>query len=1349
MPFVTPPGSRPVFAEVKSNPPEGATPQATGNQPGTPPSPGAADAVQLILPGNSESETLAATYQTIRDIPGATDEARAAENELTEAVQRRNPANPTTEQQRRFIRALMNYTRVANRIYQASQSPKAPTDPSLRSSLTNLGVGMMRNVFTFTLPVGLSVYAGQLARQSGGDEANVRNMQSGVFAAAIGIISALMEPAGDALRANLKGNVSSILIAGKSAATEGVYKKIVGGLAESTVATAIYASARAGMLAHLAGGGPIADIGKAIGSAMAAALTAGGVMNLTREAALAGGAKATLRANGVSTAEDLPIVPHNRTLKNGIYMRSTDGFTDEGTTSQKIKKYIGSAIGCAVGAAAQFVVELGLGNGLQHFALTSPDSAHPYSTVANSTVANSATLAPDVSTVVGDEVADIFLRFTTFFTVKAAVEALWTTYVTHPDKHANAAGIAESEQAVRNLRASALNGYESLLDQASKELEQGIDTDQAKLKKEAQQSCLILSGTVFGLKENATGKVLEVAELFSAKATKVRNLGDEQLFSRMAVHLERAAKSLHELANSIDSGAPVQPWLKDAQGRLRDVQAILAENTVQPEVQVQPDKVNSAMGEIVPLLVGLREVDRRNNAHSFIHALDDFDRGDGGPDTVLATLNRGGHGAFFASDAVRVIRESGQNEKVIESAAAKLMANLSDKAKSSNLGALTKLNIVLGSLNERLPADRWGENALVGALHEISQTQDNERAVELTRDLRTGLREGRVDAKTLGKVLDQVLDSSVTNLAGPSHAQDPEAAGADMAHRTFTDAQRRQLEKHLGSAFISAVTHETTTSERGLLNVYVQSGQLLATLAADIAAMPKGHQALYREASRLSTSLANPVELNSVKQNDVHFHPTSYSGKVNNLQLLVTYMDANGIDRTNLAGIPSQVRKPTSEQKYYANSQKGIDYRDHDMPLADQLAQIKRKDPPQYEALMRRFDLSITGIDITNGPTVGQELNHRQRMYPGMFKSVGEVTLKKEIVSHKNPHNPHIESKDTQTFLTETFMHGFPLILHCDRGKPGDKQAYEKKLIEALEKSVRDLEKWSPSNDPMVRAGIASADVPRPKAKVIWAHGAGISRFTVASNSHTQRLDSLLNRPSLRDALMIDLSWDFIAHDILRNTYDLFVRKGLPKPITDGIQAMLKTYQAFAVEGSRADKASDLGDENLAAMHRVAAEKIASLHMQTLANFRHLIHTEVEANPVVRGKLDELITAHGNDGNNWLYVLNKHKDRMVFGTDALAVGIKSHGDAAYALNTRMLYPIYDIFSAIARSKNEADQVTPKIARDNYVKFMDDEANGKRRAAWESYLANHDPSSWSTNATPQAFTISEVAEPFLR
>src|SRR5262249_9668106 len=134
-------------------------------------------------------------------------------------------------------------------------------------------------------------------------------------------------------------------------------------------------------------------------------------------------------------------------------------------------------------------------------------------------------------------------------------------------------------------------------------------------------------------------------------------------------------------------------------------------------------------------------------------------------------------------------------------------------------------------------------------------------------------------------------------------------AGADRARAGRILAGVEQL---LGPDFRAALRAETASRLDATVDTRQASvGALLGALWADVSAIPRGHGALARSALSLPPR-TKPVDLPTRVLSDAHFHPTSYSGKINSLVRLIRYMDYSGIARSNLAGIPSQVYQPTN-----------------------------------------------------------------------------------------------------------------------------------------------------------------------------------------------------------------------------------------------------------------------------------------------------------------------------------------------------------------------------------------------------------------------------------------------------
>ena len=100
--------------------------------------------------------------------------------------------------------------------------------------------------------------------------------------------------------------------------------------------------------------------------------------------------------------------------------------------------------------------------------------------------------------------------------------------------------------------------------------------------------------------------------------------------------------------------------------------------------------------------------------------------------------------------------------------------------------------------------------------------------------------------------------------------------------------------------------------------------------------------------------------------------------------------------------------------------------------------------------------------------------------------------------------------------------------------------------------------------------------------------------------------------------------------------------------------------------------------------------------------------------------------------------MRRHADRLMFGTDALAVGIKAHGDAAYAMNARAMYPIFDILDEAENHNIDGSAgITQKIGRTNYEKIFHDPDIERRRHAWEDYLATEKTAESSAQVTPNS------------
>jgi hypothetical protein len=301
--------------------------------------------------------------------------------------------------------------------------------------------------------------------------------------------------------------------------------------------------------------------------------------------------------------------------------------------------------------------------------------------------------------------------------------------------------------------------------------------------------------------------------------------------------------------------------------------------------------------------------------------------------------------------------------------------------------------------------------------------------------------------------------------------------------------------------------------------------------------------------------------------------------------------------------------------------------------------------------------------------------------------------------------------------------------------------------------------------------GIVPADL-KPTPRVIWAHAGGQSRFNPDGNDLTLWLDRLLGdkdiqgnklkeNEQLEKELMLDLSWDYVAGNIKANIYDQLRRAPRSSvaqrlaPVADELQNIDKLYNTFNKNGSWADKAGDIGDPNLAAVHRVAAEADAEMFHLALENFKETVKPAVADDDVLNYLVERMVT-HGDQGNNWLYIFNQYQDRLLWGSDALAVGSKVHGDMQYELNVRDLYPVYELLeqisgrieerwsrlsdetkTALGDNPQALDEISNKIRYKNYEKFWDDDtpsSNGVVRMRPGSRRSIRHPYSRAKSAT---------------
>jgi hypothetical protein len=1199
-----------------------------------------------------------------------------------------------------------------------SQNPQAPMTPSAQQLFANVMAAIFSNMVGFGIPT--LVAAGV-----------PKEWQGLAYGATLAATSLFTPDATSAITRKLGGANASLLIGGKDSAISGPYKKIGGDTLALAANLAIYGGMNIGESAKLHSSWD--SVAKSASSGVGMALLMQGLLYL--------GAKVTLSRQGVDEASKLPELDHNRTLKSGVYLRQVPKWSDRTNLSIKTQELLASAIASTLGAAAAGTIK--------HFA---PTKSGPVQSLV---------------TILGGIGA--------YFTAAAIGRLANTKFIDHPGKFANRGAIAASDVAVHHIAQSAMNEFESALDRLGEEIHAGKWGDQSKTNFDNAFATFL--GKAFRTpageakpadddlaKATALATQLDdiIAELDADAGTGTKTVPDATV-ARMKAMIKSASDSIKVATDSATKGGPINFAMQDVRSRLRDVQSLILQSQYQTGGPLGMQTDTRVMGialELAPTFAALRQFDRMSAANKLVDQLIQHSNGKVKGDEVLATFAGTGRRHLNVEDVI--LRLAGRidaaprDETRLRAEARRVVDESVTGTKPNRGGAkmLILTNMLLQGENRSAPPTAEQRTIVRNYFQGLENATDSQTREDNTKAFIHMFKTGAVTASAVQQELHRVAtlatDEPTEHMPG-AFVLTELGGGDDLEAGLSTPAYRQAVARFradIGPEFIKALGEEPSlmpsdwTAPENFNHGERQVKEMISAMWQDAEHMPEVHRGLM--AGAMSLNIRSP-DLPVYLTHDAHFHPTSYSGRVNSLAHLIDYMDAAGTERTNLAGIPSQQRNPRPDRKYYANSEEDIYYRDHDKPLMDQYLALT---PEQQE----RFDLSMTGFDVTDGKTIGDEMDSRLRTAPNAYAAVGEVTWKKEIVSGKNPRQPDLESVDTLQLLEGAAQRGLPVILHCDRGTPEDKNVYAQQVIKNVRSAVVTLA-WD-QNDILAQKGIQ--DAPKITPKFVWAHGAGISRFTAESVDHTRNLDTLLSAEDLKDVLSLDLSWDFIGHDIMENVYDSLTRRGIAPELCNGLQNLLRTYKAFTEEGGRADKCDDMGDLNLASVHRVAGENIRQSYFLALQDFKVRVNTALN-DGATRDALFEMMDNHGNQGNNWLHVFHKHQDRLLFGTDALAPGIKAHGDAAYAMNVRVLNPLYMLFDGMgaeARALGRDDTystITNKVTRENYVGVFDNEAVKARRASYEDYLAKEKSADHSTNRVSDstAFTINEVRPADLR
>jgi hypothetical protein len=1303
----------------------------------------------LATEGQTPVEQLMGNLVPLAEHPGVPAYLANAERDLRLAAEALRPSAETVSPQntlRQFSRALEKYnTQAANFLHQAASNGQAVTDPSMKGFGANVVAAVGANL-GFSIPA--AIYAGTkttaLAHSVSPSGANA--LAESAFAVSVGLMNAFTNLNADKIKHAQGGTTATLHIGSPNSSSVGPYKKIGTNLAITMGSTAVYALARAGMVSRVpepevsvAGGASSAATAFAI--AAASAVTAG----VVREGLLNLAAHRTIKGNNANVAAELPLTNHNRSFATGQ-------FGTLGVTLNEVKNPMSNLTVLGGTKLKAFMVNFAAAlTGMVGLAATglAMRDADPNSFKEQS--------------------EKVMASFAAFFVLASAVQVIATALKMHPGANAPSFTRSSEEILVRELQASSLNELDQGLGELARMIQRAPANDPIRQNFELaaaafggeplradggdqfQQMATLLDGLAkpfihtqvhTGVIDPATREDREMAQALTGAARSFRAAHD-------FLHPDQAFAD-HVLPTSVP-----ETFLIDAQRKLYDALAVVVGtthvDTIDPaNAGALPTQATlQKFAPLMPIFAAMRHEEMRPNFSSLMHDLSEVRPNDhpnnkrlGGmlPSTDPASLRLhdkladGGRLGIPVKDFMlhALRREPGES---IQNTLQTAMQNIKKpdahaKARATLMMNIARQGVGVDPVVANLPARQVGDlpararpnapndqqisqpdyaGALVRSLRDYLGSVEIEIDARL-KDLVTEVETGRVHAKAMAQALHQTMlemDAAVENGTG-----------------RFTSADLRRA---IGPVAVDLLLDTYPQGDPAALTAEGLAQRVLADIGSALAHMDGDQKALFDAASKLNR-VFDKAPLENIPQRDAHYHPSNYNGLVNSLILLTDHMQANGIEHTNAAGIPSQLVHRTDVTQYYAgvtgdtkpmqfmktilnlptqDQHMGLRYRSHDEVLASEYQSTLPRPGAQGPELAQRravdlsgmIGMSITGYDVTDGRSISDALDHKMRSFPGVFKSGGEVTLVKEVVSKLQEETPKIDSAATMDLFHAHSERGLPLVLHCDRGTPHSKNKYADQVIGMIKDWVRQVHGQNTVHRPDELAdkmrqadGTLPADFPERQVKVCWAHAAGVSRFTAESPEHTRELDRLLSEPELQGHLFVDLSWDFIGHDILQNTEDLLLKSAQTPQEKEGmaqiakaLDAMIKSYKDFAQVGGQSDKAQDLGDLKLSAVHRLTGSRIAQHHLNQVATFKTTLSDVISQNPAVAQRMLDLVENHGDHGNNWLNLLFRHSDKVMFGTDALAIGTKAHGEAAYAINTKTLYPLYHIFQVLANN----------------------------------------------------------------
>lgn len=237
--------------------------------------------------------------------------------------------------------------------------------------------------------------------------------------------------------------------------------------------------------------------------------------------------------------------------------------------------------------------------------------------------------------------------------------------------------------------------------------------------------------------------------------------------------------------------------------------------------------------------------------------------------------------------------------------------------------------------------------------------------------------------------------------------------------------------------------------------------------------------------------------------NDSHFHLTNYIQEGTDIRDFLALM-GDRVGRVALFGIPLQQEwshrvSGDSAPTYYLQTDAPLYY--YSFTDAMIAAAYKSLTPREQE----RFDPMITGFNPAD-MYAADHIRRVLRMYPGVFRGIGEFTIHKEFVSSKVAGDvASLTDPALDRILDLAEETGLVVLLHNDIDTP-----------------------FADRTKPPLYFGQLIALFRRhPAATIIWAH-VGVGRVIQPVTNHMVMVEEILEDPALRN-IHFDISWSEVA----------------------------------------------------------------------------------------------------------------------------------------------------------------------------------------------------------------------------